>query len=62
MRSAPSETNEVSARDKPHFNLTSTSACYCWQGHRRVSLDCATCRRFSNLAKLHHVGGAHHGN
>jgi|LauGreDrversion4_1035100.scaffolds.fasta_scaffold300665_2 hypothetical protein len=62
MIDAPSETTEVSALKKPKFNLTSTSVCYCWQGHRRVSLDCTTCRRFSNLAKLHPAGGAHHGN
>jgi hypothetical protein len=62
MKNAHPETTKVSALDKPHFNLTSTSACRCWRGNCRMSLVCSTCRRWFNLAERFQVGGALHGN
>ena len=62
MKNAHPENNEVSALDKPHFNIASTSPCYCWRGNSRIFLVCSTCRSWLNLAKRFLVDGAPHDN
>jgi hypothetical protein len=62
MKNAHPEKTKVSALDKSHFSIASTTPCYCWRGNARISFACSTCRGWFNLAARFLVGGAHHAN
>ncbi len=62
MKNAHPEKTKVSALDKSHFSIASTTPCYCWRGNARISFACSTCLSWLNLAARFLAGGAQRGN